>query len=56
VIWFDTAGKRLTQTQLEELVTKGKTRKGKFAPEGAPLPGRLVLDLAAQGGARFVAE
>jgi DNA topoisomerase-3 len=53
VIWFETAGKRLTDAQLEDLVTKGKTRKGKFGEA----QGRLVLDLAAdKGGARFVAE
>jgi DNA topoisomerase-3 len=58
VVWFETAGKRLTETQLQELVTKGKTRKGKFAPGGGDaVPGRLVLDLAAEkGGARFVSE
>src|SRR5207249_3791572 len=57
VIWFETAGKRLTKTQLEELVTKGKTRKAKFSPEGAPVPGRLVLDLETKaGGAKFVAD
>jgi DNA topoisomerase-3 len=53
VIWFETAGKRLTETQLHELVTKGKTRKAKFGDA----QGRLVLDLAAdKGGARFVSE
>jgi DNA topoisomerase-3 len=53
VIWFETAGKRLTDTQLQDLVTKGKTRKAKFGDA----QGRLVLDLAAdKGGARFVGE
>jgi DNA topoisomerase-3 len=53
VIWFETAGKRLTETQLEDLITKGKTRKAKFGEA----QGRLVLDLAAEkGGARFVSE
>jgi DNA topoisomerase-3 len=57
VIWFETAGKRLTETQFQELVKKGKTRKGKFAPAGEPVAGRLVLDLdAGTGGARFVSE
>jgi hypothetical protein len=58
VIWFETAGKRLSEAQLKELVTKGKTRKAKFTPDGgAAVPGRLVLDLAAaKGGARFVGE
>jgi DNA topoisomerase III len=53
VVWFETAGKRLTEAQLEDLVTKGKTRKAKFGDA----QGRLVLDLAAdKGGARFVSE
>jgi DNA topoisomerase-3 len=53
VIWFETAGKRLTEAQLEDLVTKGKTRKAKFGDA----QGRLVLDLGDQkGGARFVSE
>jgi DNA topoisomerase-3 len=53
VVWFETAGKRLTDKQLHDLITKGKTSKGKFGPE----QGRLVLDLAAdKGGARFVSE
>ena len=53
VIWFETAGKRLTETQLQDLVKKGKTRKAKFGDA----QGRLVLDLAAEkGGARFVSE
>jgi DNA topoisomerase-3 len=60
VIWFETAGKRLSETQLRELVTKGKTRKARFTPAGEgseAVAGRLVLDLAAaKGAARFVAE
>jgi hypothetical protein len=53
VIWFETAGKRLTDAQLQDLVTKGKTRKARFGE----IQGRLVLDLAAdKGGARFVGE
>jgi DNA topoisomerase-3 len=58
VIWFETAGKRLTARQLGELVKNGKTRKASFAPDGGqPARGRLVLDPGgAQGGARFVAE
>lgn len=57
VIWFETAGKRLTDAQLRELVERGRTRKGKWTPEGgAPVAGRLVLDLAAdRGAARFEA-
>ncbi len=49
VIWFETAGKKLTPAQLRELVTKGRTRKATF-PGG---DGRLVLDPQAPGGARF---
>jgi DNA topoisomerase-3 len=57
VIWFETAGKRLTQSQFEELVKKGKTRKANFAPDGSPVAGRLVLDLEVEkGGVRFVSE
>ena len=53
VVWFETAGRRLTAAQLRDLVTRGKTRKARFAPargeEG--VAGRLVLDPAADGGA-----
>jgi hypothetical protein len=57
VIWFETAGKRLTNAQLRELLARGKTRKLKWPrPGGGPVTGRLVLDLQAartQGAARF---
>ena len=54
VIWFQTAGRRLTAAQLRDLVTRGKTRKAKFRTErGAELDARLVLDPAADGGARL---
>ncbi len=57
VVWFEIAGKRLTQAQLRELVSKGKTRKGKWASPGTDaVTGRLVLDLKGpreQGAARF---
>jgi DNA topoisomerase-3 len=57
VVWFQTAGKRVSEAQLRELCEKGKTRKGTWAPAaGAAVPGRLVLDLAASresGAARF---
>ena len=54
VIWFHTAGRRLTAAQLRDLVTRGKTRKAKFRTErGAELDGRLVLDPSADGGARL---
>lgn len=54
VIWFETAGRRLTTVQLRDLVIRGKTRKGRFEPEdGLEIEGRLVLDPAVDGGARF---
>ncbi len=57
VVWFESAGKRLTDAQLRDLVTKGLTRKAAWRPLGGQeTPGRLVLDLGAlkeSGGARF---
>jgi DNA topoisomerase-3 len=55
VVWFETAGRRLTATQLRDLVTRGKTRKTTFEPErGVHCTGRLVLDASAtSGAARF---
>lgn len=55
VVWFETAGRRLSAAQLRDLVTRGKTRKARFAPaRGAEVDGRLVLDPSADGGsARF---
>lgn len=59
VIWFETAGRRLSDAQLRELIGKGKTRKALWSPTGDQkerLPGRLVLDAAAGppvGSARF---
>ena len=57
VVWFESSGKRLTEAQLRDLVTKGKTRKADWAPPGGPpAPGRLLLDLTGSpesGGARF---
>jgi DNA topoisomerase-3 len=54
VIWFETAGRRLTTVQLRDLVTRGKTRKSRFEPEdGREADGRLVLEPAVDGGARF---
>jgi DNA topoisomerase III len=49
VVWFVTAGRKLTAAQLRDLVTKGKTRKAAFDRGD----GRLVLDPAGPGGARF---
>lgn len=52
VVWFETAGRRLSDTQLRELVTKGRTRKAKWTSDGgAVVAGRLVLDLKAHSGA-----
>jgi DNA topoisomerase-3 len=48
VIWFDIAGRRITDGELADLVSKGKTRKRKWrSSEGAEIGGRLVLDLSA---------
>ncbi len=49
VVWFVTAGRTLTAAQLRDLVTKGKTRKATFERGD----GRLVIDRAGPGGARF---
>jgi len=56
VIWFDIAGKRITDAQLRDLVEKGKTRKGKWPRPGqGDAAGRLVLDAnaAREGGGAF---
>ena len=60
MIWFETAGRRITAAQLRDLVTRGKTRKATFEPvRGTPQSGRLVLDTSAtslaspSGAARF---
>jgi DNA topoisomerase-3 len=54
VVWFETAGRRLSESQLRDLVVRGKTRRARFRPDGgAEAEGRLVLDLAGDGGARF---
>ncbi|MCW5803733.1 MAG: hypothetical protein KIT31_15220 [Deltaproteobacteria bacterium] len=51
VIWFETAGRRLTTAQLRDLVTRGKTRKTRFRPDGGgPTDGRLVLDAQRDNG------
>lgn len=54
VIWFETAGRRLTPVQLRALVERGKTRPARYvAPDGAARLGRLVLAPDQAGGARF---
>jgi len=51
VVWFETAGRRLSAAQLRDLITRGKTRKARFVSDrGVELDGRLVLDPAAEGG------
>jgi DNA topoisomerase-3 len=51
VVWFETAGRRLTAAQLRDLVQRGKTRKARFRdPQGAERDGRLVLDPSADNG------
>lgn len=53
VVWFETAGRRLTPAQLRALITQGKTRKATFRdPTGQPIEARLVLDPASATGAR----
>ncbi len=48
VIWFEIAGRRITDAELADLVSKGKTRKRKWpSSNGAQIGARLVLDLAA---------
>jgi len=48
VVWFEIAGRRITDAELADLVSKGKTRKRKWrSGEGAEIGGRLVLDLSA---------
>jgi DNA topoisomerase-3 len=57
VIWFEIAGRRITDAELADLVSKGKTRKRKWrSGGGTEIGGRLVLDLSAPrdaGGARL---
>jgi DNA topoisomerase-3 len=48
VIWFEIAGRRITDAELADLVSKGKTRKRTWrSTDGAEIGGRLVLDLSA---------
>lgn len=52
VVWFEAAGRRITPAQLRDLVTRGKTRKARFRPDGTDeRTGRLVLDPSRDGGA-----
>ena len=60
VIWFLVAGRRLSDAELGDLVSKGKTRRRKWrAVDGVEINGRVVLDLAAPrdaGAARLETE
>ena len=48
VIWFEIAGRRITDAELTDLVSKGKTRRRKWrSSQGTEIGGRLVLDLSA---------
>jgi DNA topoisomerase-3 len=48
VIWFEIAGRRITDAELADLVSKGKTRKRKWrSGKGGEIGARLVLDLSA---------
>jgi DNA topoisomerase III len=48
VIWFEIAGRRITDAELADLISKGKTRKRTWrSTDGAEIGGRLVLDLSA---------
>jgi DNA topoisomerase-3 len=48
VVWFQAGGRRITDAELGDLVSKGKTRRRKWrSPDGAEVGGRLVLDLEA---------
>jgi hypothetical protein len=40
--------KKLTPTQLRELITKGQTRKAGWVVDGQPVKARLLLDLGAE--------
>jgi hypothetical protein len=52
-VWFQFAGRRLTPAQLRDLVTRGKTRKARFASDQGDVDGRLVLDPAADDSVRL---
>jgi DNA topoisomerase-3 len=48
VIWFEVGGRRISDAELDDLVSKGKTRRRRWrAVDGTEVSGRLVLDLAA---------
>jgi DNA topoisomerase-3 len=48
VVWYQAGGRRISDAELGDLVAKGHTRKRKWpGSSGAPVTGRLVLDLGA---------
>jgi DNA topoisomerase-3 len=48
VIWFEVAGRRISDAELGDLVSKGKTRRRKWrATDGVAISARLTLDLEA---------
>jgi len=55
VIWFELAGRRITEAQLHLLITTGKTRKATFVDaKGREVEARLVLDPSRDPGVRLV--
>jgi DNA topoisomerase III len=55
VIWFQLAGRTITESQLRMLITTGKTRKASFVDaQGRAVDARLVLDPAREPGVRLV--
>jgi DNA topoisomerase-3 len=55
VVWFETAGRKVSEAQLRDLILRGKTRRARFHPAGdAHVEGMLVLEPTAEGGVRFV--
>jgi DNA topoisomerase-3 len=54
VIWFEIAGRRLTEAQLRTLITTGKTRKASFVDaHGRAVDARLVLEPEREPGVRL---
>ncbi|HEY2731304.1 MAG TPA: DNA topoisomerase [Polyangia bacterium] len=48
VIWFEVAGRRISDAELGDLISKGKTRRRKWrVATGVEINGRLTLDLQA---------
>ena len=53
-MWFETAGRRLTDAQLRSLIATGKTRKASFVDaSGNAVAARLVLDPESSAGVRL---